>query len=104
MAGIIRPELYQQNAPALGKQFKIRRTLLSKTVDHRSFKTLEGDRSKFQDLWNVIGCRKRVLVTKPNESPVLRTLNQRKLCLQNDRACALGPDQSTRHIESSFRK
>ena len=75
MAGIIRPELYQQNALALGKQLKIRRSLLSKTVDHRSFKTLEADRSKFQDLWNVIGCRKSIVVTKPNQSPVLRTVN-----------------------------
>ena len=80
------------------------RALLLQAIDDASFETFEPDRPELQNLRNMIRRRKSILITKSNQRPVLRTVDQPQLGFEHDRARAFRSDQRARHVKSIFRQ
>ena len=59
---------------------------------------------EIQNLRNVVGCEKGVLVAESDERAMWRTMNQLKLGLEHGHASAFGADQRARDVKAVLRK
>src|SRR5262245_46244908 len=88
----VEPEFDQQETATVRKQLEVRCTLLPKSVDDRTFESLQADWLERENLGNMIGGGKRVAVTERDESAMLWARNQLQFGFEHDHAGPLGPD------------
>ena len=103
LSGLVRPvesEFDEEISAAVWNEIQVRRALPAKTINHGAFEALEANGTELENFRDVVGRGKRVGISETDQRTVLRTVDQLQLCLEHDRARALGAHECPGDVKS----
>ncbi len=100
MLRIVGTKFNQHDAAPLGQQIEFGSALAPQSIYDASLETFKADRLKAQDLRNMVGRDKSILIPNSDQRPMLRAGDQLYLGFEHRHAGAFCPDQRASHIES----